>query len=420
MNKFDFDVVVVGSGPSGIGAATALVKAGIKNIVVFERETRIGGIPRHTNHPSFGLLVFKRPMSGPKFIKCLLRQCPGVRFETTTTVVAVKRNGQLDLATLDGLKTIRARHIIIATGARETPRHGRLISGLRPSGIITTGALQQFVNTIKMYPFLKPVIVGTELVSFSAIWTLRAAGIKPVAMIEKNSRITAYRPAALFARLLGVPIYYNTIVADIGDMFETRKIEILNANSESRTLACDSIIFSGNFVGENSLAHDGHLKLNSKTRIPKVDQNWLSSDLQISVVGNATHPADMGDQCYIEGKSAGLAVAAILQQGQIIKDTVEVQHDEGIRLTTPSIVRIPKLGRAHFDLCMHVTKPYTGIIEIRFGHDIAYRRLHRCMPARRVRLKNISLNISDLNDQAKIHISLKSRLRSRSGELPGL
>ena len=68
---------------------------------------------------------------------------------------------------------------------------------------------------------------------------------------------------------------------------------------------------------------------------------------------------------------------------------------------------------------MHVTKPYTGIIEIRFGDDIAYRRLHRCMPARRVRLKNISLNNSDLNDQAEIHISLKSRSRKHSDKLPG-
>ena len=164
--SFDADVAIVGSGPSGIAAATALSKSGVKNIVVYEREAEIGGIPRHTHHPSFGLLVFKRPMSGPKFISAIRKRCPQVRFETSTTITAIRKGGELDIATSKGIQTLRARHIILATGARETPRHARLVSGLRPIGVTTTGALQQYIYGANTEPFRHPVIVGTELVSF--------------------------------------------------------------------------------------------------------------------------------------------------------------------------------------------------------------------------------------------------------------
>ena len=51
MSDFDLDVAIIGSGPSGIAAATALSEAGVKNIVVYEREAEVGGIPRHTPPP---------------------------------------------------------------------------------------------------------------------------------------------------------------------------------------------------------------------------------------------------------------------------------------------------------------------------------------------------------------------------------
>ena len=116
MTGFDCDVAVIGSGPSGIAVATALSRAGVKKIVVYEREPDIGGIPRHTHHPSFGFLVFKRPMSGPKFISAILQRCPDVRFETSTTITAIRPGGELNIATASGMQTVRARHIVLATG----------------------------------------------------------------------------------------------------------------------------------------------------------------------------------------------------------------------------------------------------------------------------------------------------------------
>ncbi|MGR3661496.1 MAG: NAD(P)/FAD-dependent oxidoreductase [Paracoccaceae bacterium] len=407
MNHFDHDVAIIGSGPSGIAAATALSRAGVRKITVFEREAEIGGIPRHTHHPSFGLLIFKCPMSGPKFITALLKRCPEVEFQTNNSVTAFRSDGEFDIATVTGITTHRARHIILATGARETTRHARLTSGLRPANVMTTGALQQFIYNAKIRPFERPVIVGTELVSFSALWTLRNAGIKAVAMIEENSNITAYAPVSLFARGLGVPIYRNTTISDIGGITNLQRITIEETTVGQREINCDGLIFSGKFVGENTLVRASHLALSPETQLPLVDQNWLSSDLAISVIGNATHPADMGDQCYQEGLEAGKYVAALLAgKSKPAASYLTIHHDDTIKMTTPNIVR-PANDR--FDISLHVTRPHTGQIEISVNGELIYSKLKRSLPARRINLKKIPLAPTTINSETTIRVSLKQK-----------
>ena len=61
------DVAIIGSGPSGLAAATLLKQSGIQQVVVLERESEAGGIPRHCGHPPFGIREFKRVLTGPKY-----------------------------------------------------------------------------------------------------------------------------------------------------------------------------------------------------------------------------------------------------------------------------------------------------------------------------------------------------------------
>jgi len=59
------DVAIIGSGPAGISAAITLKKADVDNIVVLERESEAGGIPRHCGHIAFGFKKYKRLLTGP-------------------------------------------------------------------------------------------------------------------------------------------------------------------------------------------------------------------------------------------------------------------------------------------------------------------------------------------------------------------
>ncbi len=401
MTRTDLDVAIIGAGPAGIAAATALMRAGIGNIAVFEREAEIGGIPRHTHHPTFGLRVFRRPMTGPDFIARIRRRCASVRFEVETTVTAIGPGGALEIATPTGLHRLRARHVILATGARETPRHPRLVPGLRPQGITTTGALQQFIYARGLRPFSRPVIVGTELVSFSALWTLRHAGIQPVAMIDSGARITAWRPAGAFARALGVPIHLHSRIEDIDGIERLERLRVQGPDGTMRDLPCDGLIFSGCFVGENTLARAGHLDLDPDNQIPRTDQNRLTSDPGISAIGNAIHPADMGDQCYQEGLRAGAHVAGLLQ-GRIAapgpRAALPIRHGDGIKMTTPSMLRgAPGADGADiaFDLDFHVTRAHRGAARLLAGDRVLAEKRGHFLPARRITLRRVRIRPQD-------------------------
>ncbi len=54
------DVVIIGGGPAGLAAAVELHKQGVRDMVILERETRLGGILRQCIHDGFGLGPLRR------------------------------------------------------------------------------------------------------------------------------------------------------------------------------------------------------------------------------------------------------------------------------------------------------------------------------------------------------------------------
>ena len=175
------DVAVVGGGPAGLGAARQLRRLGVGHVMVLEREAMAGGIPRHCGHPPFGWQEFHRILTGPKYASRLVKsaESEGVDIRVQFTVTGLEQGLALRVSTPDGMLLVKAKRIVLTTGVRETPRAARMVPGYRPMGVLTTGALQSMVYLKSRRPFKRPVIVGTELVSFSALLTCRHAGIRP-------------------------------------------------------------------------------------------------------------------------------------------------------------------------------------------------------------------------------------------------
>jgi len=63
------DVLIVGAGPAGLAAALGLKKLGVKNVLVAERESEAGGIPRLCGHMGFGLRDLHRVLTGPSYAR---------------------------------------------------------------------------------------------------------------------------------------------------------------------------------------------------------------------------------------------------------------------------------------------------------------------------------------------------------------
>lgn len=401
-----YDVVIIGAGPAGIAAATSLQAQGITDILLLDREKEAGGVPRHCQHPTFGSLVYKRPMNGNVFAEKILKSCKNIEVLTQATVVSIHQDGVLDVSTSEGLHTVKGKRVIIATGVRETPRHPRLVSGLRPLGVLTVGALQQFIYLTKELPCRTPVIVGTDLVSFSALWTLRNAGVKCIAMIEENPRITAYKLSELFAKLLGVKIYKSTTIESINGIERVESITLKTGRDNAFNIPCDGIIFSGEFVGEHTLIRNSHLKLKPNTGCPLIDQYGRCSDNIYYATGNMTHPADMGDQCYLEGLKVGKNVADSLQSELYqTGEKLEIHHDERIKFTMPSCIDLNESG--YLDLNVRVSSASKGIIQIIADGNVIYEKVGSYLPHRKINLKKVDL--SKINATTKtLSVELKN------------
>ena len=233
----EVDVAIVGGGPAGLSAALELRRRGIGRVLVLEREAVAGGVPRHCAHQGFGLRDRHRPQSGPRYAASLVEAArrAGVDLRTSTTVTSLEP-GRLSLSSPSGLGVVEATALLLATGARERPRAARLIPGDRPAGVLTTGQLQQLAAA-GLPVGRRALVVGAELVSFSAVLSLRHAGVEVVGMLSEHPVHQAPRGAATAARLgFGVMLRTSTRLVEIRGRSRVREVVVEHLGTGRREL----------------------------------------------------------------------------------------------------------------------------------------------------------------------------------------
>ncbi|RMH49593.1 MAG: pyridine nucleotide-disulfide oxidoreductase [Alphaproteobacteria bacterium] len=380
-------MVIVGAGPAGLSAAAELGARGIRGVVVLEREPVAGGVPRHCGHSPFGLREFRRPMFGPAYARALAARAvaAGARLFTRVTVTALLPGPRLQLSTPDGTGEIAARAVLLATGARESSRAERLIGGTRPAGVLTTGALQALVYGAGQRPFRRPVILGTELVSFSAVLTCRHGGIRPVAMVEPGSRITARAPAALLPRLLGIALLTGT---DVEAVLGRDRVEAvaLRGPGGARSLPADGLVVTGRFRPEASLVRASHLVHDRATGGPEIDECGRCSDPAFFAAGNGLRPVETAGWCWAEGRAVARAIAADLRGGGPARTAERIAvAGDAIRYVLPQ--RVGAGGETafrHFQL--RLGRPFRGTLTVTAGGRVVARRRVDSLPERRLLL----------------------------------
>lgn len=151
-------------------------------------------------------------------------------------------------------------------------------------------------------PFHPPVVLGTEIVNFSALLTCRKAGIRPVAMLEKEPRATVQWPVHYTARLFGVPLLLHTRIISILGSDRVDAVRISDKSGNVREFACDGVLFTGQFTPESSLAQMSHLALDHGTGGPVVDQFGRCSDPAYYAAGNVLQPVEVAGKCWHKGR----------------------------------------------------------------------------------------------------------------------
>ena len=333
-------VAIVGAGPAGLAAAAALTARGVRDIAIFDRDDTVGGLPRYCGHLGFGWEYSRRLEKGSAFIRRLLGEIDLSRaaLHPRTTVLDIAPGPVLRVVGPEtGLRELRPKALLVATGVRERPRAARLIPGARPErGVLTTGALQQMETRGVPVPGLRAVVIGSEHVAFSVLLTARHCGLKIVAMAEPGPRVLSLPIAKTVAwTVFGVPVLLNTEIEEIQGRATVEAV-VLRTPDGTRRIPCDCVIFSGSFVPDAPLSEEGGLAIDPRTGGPVIDQFMRASEPGVFAAGNLLRPVESSGIAALEGARAGACIAAFLA-GRLdgAQADAAIQLGEGVRYLMP-------------------------------------------------------------------------------------
>ncbi|MFD8091513.1 NAD(P)/FAD-dependent oxidoreductase [Streptomyces malaysiensis] len=347
------DVLIIGGGPAGLTAASELSARRAGHILVVDREQEAGGIPRHSDHTGYGIRDLHRVMSGPAYARHLVDQAAraGAEIRTNTMVTGWADDHTVEVTSPQGRYQIRPRAIVLATGARERPRTARRIPGDRPHGVYTTGQLQNLVHLHHQPVGKRAVIVGGELVSWSAALTLREAGCTPALMISRYPKAESYAAFNAAGRaVLRVPVATRSRVTQVIGKGRCQAVEIEHLDTgKRRTIECDTIVFTGDWIPDHELARAAGITLDEGTLGPLTDSALRTSRPGVFAAGNLLHPVDTADIAALDGKHVAQQVINHLHGERRSAAGVRLTVSAPFRWIAPQILRpddpAPACGR---------------------------------------------------------------------------
>lgn len=343
MTVVDTDIAIVGGGPAGLTAAAELAAGGLR-VVVLERETAAGGIPRHSDHPGYGMRDMRRFISGPAYARRLVAAAvsAGADIRVETMVTDWAGDTELAITSPHGRQRVVARAVVLATGARERPRPARLIPGDRCDGVYTTGQLQNLVHLQHRRVGRRAVVVGAELVSYSAVLTLKHVGCETALMTSRYPSPESYAVfnAAGRTPYLGTRVETRTRVARIIGKPALQAVELENLDTGARRIVeCDTLVLTGDWIPDHELARSAGLEMDAGTAGPVVDTALRTSRPGVFAAGNLLHPVDTADIAALDGHHVAEPVRAYLRGAALPTGGVRLLAERPLRWISPNLLR---------------------------------------------------------------------------------
>ena len=337
------DVLIVGGGPAGLSAARSLREAGVDAVVVIERESRAGGIPRHSDHTGYGVRDLRTVLRGPEYATRLVEAAldAGVRLRTEAMATDWAGDGALAVTSPQGRQALAAGAVLLATGARERPRAARWIPGDRPEGVFTTGQLQQWVHLQQLPVGERAVIVGAELVSWSAVLTLREAGCRTVLMTSQFAHPEVYGAVAVAGRaLIAGPLARQARVVRINGRSRVESVDVEHVvTRKRRRIECDTVVLTGDWIPDNELARTGGLALQAGGGAPEVDTVLRTSREGVFAAGSLIHPVDTADVAALDGRHVAAGIVRWLGGERPADAGIALRAETPFRWVAPSLIR---------------------------------------------------------------------------------
>jgi NADPH-dependent 2,4-dienoyl-CoA reductase/sulfur reductase-like enzyme len=406
------DLLIIGGGPSGLAAAISSKEEGIDNILIIEREARLGGILNQCIHDGFGLEIFKKSLTGPEYAKIFIDKINhyNIPFLLNTMVISLKKNKEVIFTNRSGIHRLKPKAIVLAMGAREKTRWNIGIPGTRPSGIFTAGVAQNLINLQNQRIGKNIVIIGSGDIGLIMARRLTLEGEKVHGVIE----ILPY-PSGLPRNVIqclhdfNIPLYLSHKVIEIKGEKRIDSVIIAKVGpkggiikSSKKEIRCDTLILSVGLIPENELSREAGIHIDEVTEGPIVDEDYQTSIPGIFACGNVLQIHDIVDYATKEAIMVGKAVASYIKRRRKEVKFINTRCGKGIKQVLPHLVSTKK------DVVLSLRVSFPGREKFLLVHDkkrvIKEIPFHWVNPSEMIR---IDLKAEEMKEVEELEVSLK-------------
>ncbi len=353
------DVVVVGGGPSGVGAAVAAAEQGA-SVALFEVEPSLGGRLRYSPSQADRLEALLSSVANRSDVKVY----------TDTAVLGWYQDHWLAAVKGSRLFKIRAKSVVFATGAIEVPL---LFDNNDLPGVMLGSASRRLVHLYGVKPGARALVVTANDDGWDVAGDLAGADIEIAGVLDERHSCSSATAGELISR--GVPAFFrHTILDAVGSKrvqaATVARIDPLGEadRSAARKLACDLIVVSVGWTPDLALFHmaGGESVYDAQRSEPRA----TNAPEGVFVAGRAAGANEVSC-AQDEGRTAGRSSAACAGFGEgpdpsDVSDLQDRKAAEPVRTSSRTLV--PGRKKRFLCYCEDVTDVdlRTAIVE---GYD---------------------------------------------------